>query len=112
MEAVVDIRDLLQSWMFDSSGIIIESDNVNVITFLQDSLKKVDWHLDNWPAKELHFLSDFNKVIFHHVNRECNKVADFCATLALDGSFIFDSFSFSNIPNSLIELIKGEMLPF
>ncbi|KAI0492143.1 hypothetical protein KFK09_026409 [Dendrobium nobile] len=40
LEAVFSIREFLKSWMLECKGLIIESDNANVIKFIQDSLKK------------------------------------------------------------------------
>ncbi|KAH0465938.1 hypothetical protein IEQ34_006041 [Dendrobium chrysotoxum] len=40
MEAICLIREFLQTWMFESEGVIIEGDNLNIIKFLQDSMMK------------------------------------------------------------------------
>ncbi|KAI0524532.1 hypothetical protein KFK09_003906 [Dendrobium nobile] len=102
LEAILVLREYIQGWMLESNGVIIESDNINVITYIQQSMKKIEWHMEECLDKEVFFLNDFNKIIFHHVNRKCNRVADFCATLALDGNFLFDSFSFGSIPSTLM----------
>ncbi|KAI0522478.1 hypothetical protein KFK09_004857 [Dendrobium nobile] len=111
LEAVFSIREFLKSWMLECKGLIIKSDNANVIKFIQDSLKKGERYVDSWPNKELCFLNDFNKVVFLHANRRCNKVANCCATLALEKNFFFDSFNFDHIPSFLSSLIKEECDP-
>ncbi|KAL0926287.1 hypothetical protein M5K25_002504 [Dendrobium thyrsiflorum] len=108
MEAILALREHIQGWMMSSKGVIIEGDNFNIIKFIQSSMNKSSWKPENWVAKELFFLNDFNKVIFHHVNRDCNKISDLCATLALENSFTVNSFSFGNIPSSLFSLLKKE----
>ncbi|XP_028551608.1 uncharacterized protein LOC114579873 [Dendrobium catenatum] len=40
LEAVFSVKEFLKSWMLECKGLIIESDNANVIKFIQDSLKK------------------------------------------------------------------------
>ncbi|KAI0496442.1 hypothetical protein KFK09_022759 [Dendrobium nobile] len=112
LEVVFTVREFLRSWMLECKGLIIESDNTNIIKFIQESLKKNKWHVDRWPTKDLCFLNDFNKVVFLHAYRSCNKVANYCATMALESSFFFDSFSFKNIPSLLLDLIKEECDPF
>ncbi|KAL0907988.1 hypothetical protein M5K25_022448 [Dendrobium thyrsiflorum] len=112
MEAVVSLQEYIQDWMLECKGLIIEGDNLNIIKFIQSYLNKKKWCSDKWLDNNLFFLKDFNKVIFHHVHRDCNKVADCCATLALENNFCFDSSSFINIPSSLFSLLKKECDPF
>ncbi|KAI0524679.1 hypothetical protein KFK09_004061 [Dendrobium nobile] len=108
LAAVTSIRKYLQPWMVEYKGLIIEGDNINVIRFIQDSLNKAKWQSLNRIEENLLFLADFNKVIFNHIHRDGNRVADMCATMALDNNFYFDSFSFDNIPSSLGSLLKKE----
>ncbi|XP_020703005.1 uncharacterized protein LOC110114460 [Dendrobium catenatum] len=108
MEAVFSVREYIRSWKLEYKGVIIESDNLNVIKFIQDSFKKNKGTVDMWPLEELLFFNDFHKVVFNHVHRSCNKVANLCATMALSRSFFFDSFSFGYIPSLLLYSIKEE----
>ncbi|PKU76469.1 hypothetical protein MA16_Dca001072 [Dendrobium catenatum] len=101
LDAVMSVRKYLQPWMIECKGLIIEGDNLNVIKFIQNSLNKAKWQSYNRIEENLLFMADFNKVIFNHIHRNCNRVADMCATLALDNNFYFDSPSFANIPSSL-----------
>ncbi|KAI0513446.1 hypothetical protein KFK09_009467 [Dendrobium nobile] len=43
LEAVFSVKEFLRSWMLEYKGLIIESDNANVIKFIQESLKKNKW---------------------------------------------------------------------
>ncbi|KAI0524473.1 hypothetical protein KFK09_003843 [Dendrobium nobile] len=108
MEVVFSVRKYIRSWMLEYKGVIIESDNLNVIKFIQDAFKKNKGIVDRWPLEELPFVNDFHKVVYNHVHRSCNKVANLCATMALSRSFFFDSFSFGNIPSLLLYSIKKE----
>ncbi|KAI0488598.1 hypothetical protein KFK09_028437 [Dendrobium nobile] len=82
LKSILALRDFIQGWMLEYVGVIIESDNLDVINYIQQSMKKTNWQTEKNLGNQLHFLNDFNEVVFHHVNRNCNKVADFCATLA------------------------------
>ncbi|XP_020672999.1 uncharacterized protein LOC110092690 [Dendrobium catenatum] len=106
LDAVFSLKEFIKDWIFESKGLIIEGDNHNAIKFLHDSVKKSK--TNNQISEKISFLHDLNKVIFHHTSRNCNKVTDLCATLALDNSFCFDSFTSSDIPSSLSELLKKE----
>ncbi|XP_020703924.1 uncharacterized protein LOC110115130 [Dendrobium catenatum] len=75
LEAVFSIREYIRSWMLEYKGVIIESDNLNIIKFIQDSFKNNKWIVDSWPSEELLFFNDFHKVVFQHVHRRCNKEA-------------------------------------
>ncbi|KAI0488426.1 hypothetical protein KFK09_028257 [Dendrobium nobile] len=45
LEAIITLKNFLQSWMLECKGMIIESDNVNIIRFIQKFLKKNNWPL-------------------------------------------------------------------
>ncbi|KAI0503838.1 hypothetical protein KFK09_014781 [Dendrobium nobile] len=60
-DAVMTIRRLIQPWMLESKGEIIEGDNLNAIKFIQHSLNKAKWQCYNRIAEDLLFLADFNK---------------------------------------------------
>ncbi|KAL0917908.1 hypothetical protein M5K25_013014 [Dendrobium thyrsiflorum] len=97
----------LKKWMLEYKGIIMEGDNANVIKFLQGSLNKANGRLVDNLWEDLTFLKDFNYAIFNHVNRECNKLADLCANIALSYNFIWDDFNFDSIPPFFL-LLKEE----
>ncbi|KAI0530940.1 hypothetical protein KFK09_000488 [Dendrobium nobile] len=108
MEAIMILRRFIEPWMLEYKGVIIEGDNINVIKFIKNSLNKNKWKKADQVEKDFMFLTDFNKVILHHVHRDCKKVSDYCATLALDTNIFFDSSSFASIPPSLCFLLKKE----
>ncbi|KAI0486587.1 hypothetical protein KFK09_029335 [Dendrobium nobile] len=112
LQAVLTVKEFLKNWMLECKGLIIESDNINIIKFIQNFLKENKENVEKWPHKNLCFLNDFNKVVFLHAYRNCNNVANCCATMALESSFFFDSFSFDCIPSLLLGLIKEECDPF
>ncbi|XP_020673727.1 uncharacterized protein LOC110093242 [Dendrobium catenatum] len=66
LESVFAFRDFIQVWMLEYIGIIIESDNLNVINYIQQSMKKTNWQTEKILGNKLYFLNDFNKVVFHH----------------------------------------------
>ncbi|XP_028552855.1 uncharacterized protein LOC110106100 [Dendrobium catenatum] len=40
LDAILSVKDYVKSWMKDYKGVIIESDNLNVIKYIQNSLKQ------------------------------------------------------------------------
>ncbi|XP_028549405.1 uncharacterized protein LOC114579339 [Dendrobium catenatum] len=111
MGAILSVKDYVKSWMRDYKGVILESDNMNVINYIQKSLKQNKGTVIFKLVSDSLFVNDFNKVVFVHAYRDCNKVANLCATMALDDSFYFDSFSFNDIPPLMANLIKEEYHP-
>ncbi|KAI0519500.1 hypothetical protein KFK09_006949 [Dendrobium nobile] len=112
MGAILSVKDYVKSWMQDYKGVIVESDNINVITYIKNSLKQNNGIMDFKSVRDSLFVNDFNKVVFLHAYRKCNKVANLCATMDLENSFYFDSFSFDDIPPLMVKLIKEEYPPF
>ncbi|XP_020689791.1 uncharacterized protein LOC110104862 [Dendrobium catenatum] len=111
MGAILSVKDYVKSWMRDYKGVIIESDNLNVINYIQKSLKQDKSTMIFNLVSDSLFVNDFNKVVFVHAYRERNKVANLCATMALEDSFYFDSFSFDDIPLLMANLMKEEYHP-
>ncbi|PKU77461.1 Putative ribonuclease H protein [Dendrobium catenatum] len=111
LDAVMTIRKFIQPWMLEYKEIILEGDNLNVIRFIQNSLNKAKWQSFNRVEENLLFLAEFNKVLFIHVHRNCNRVADMSATLALENNFFFDSSSFDCIPPLTTSILKKECEP-
>ncbi|KAI0496466.1 hypothetical protein KFK09_022783 [Dendrobium nobile] len=75
--AVVYLKKVVKDWMFKAQGVIIEGDNLNIIKMLQSAVK-------SWK-----------------VSRNGNKLADICANLALDSSFLWENIQDVSIPSSL-----------
>ncbi|XP_020704889.1 uncharacterized protein LOC110115844 [Dendrobium catenatum] len=111
MGAILSVKDYVKSWMSDYKGVIMESDNINVINYIQKSLKQNKGTMIFNLVSDSLFVNGFNKLVFVHAYRDCNKVANLCATMALDDSFYFDSFSFDDIPPLKANLIKEEYHP-
>ncbi|PKU72695.1 Putative ribonuclease H protein [Dendrobium catenatum] len=112
LRAILLVKEYVKRWMRDYKGVIVESDNINVITYIQNSLKQNKGLMDFSLVRDSLFMNDFNKTIFLHAYRKCNKVANLCATLALENSFYFDSFSFGDIPPLMANLIMKECHSF
>ncbi|PKU64482.1 hypothetical protein MA16_Dca008405 [Dendrobium catenatum] len=65
MKATFTVKDYVKDWMLDFKGVIVESDNINAITYLQNSLKSNKCNLDNNSFKDSFFFNDFNKLVFY-----------------------------------------------
>ncbi|KAH0449527.1 hypothetical protein IEQ34_020219 [Dendrobium chrysotoxum] len=96
----------MQDWMCEAQGVIIEGDNFNIIKVLQLALK--NWKINGIFDEKLCFLQDFNQVLFSFCTRVCNKLADVCANLAVDRSFIWYDISDVEIPPSFLFCLKEE----
>ncbi|XP_028548601.1 uncharacterized protein LOC114579074, partial [Dendrobium catenatum] len=46
LEVILSLRKLVQDWMYEVKGIIIEGDNFNVMKFVQEMLNKEDFRND------------------------------------------------------------------
>ncbi|KAL0903267.1 hypothetical protein M5K25_027631 [Dendrobium thyrsiflorum] len=108
------LKNFVQNWMLEAEGIIIEGDNLNVINFLHNLYSKPGKVMNDRIEEDLLFLRRFDKVLFNFVNRQCNKLANYCANLACEIDFLWDVISDNNIPPSFIWLLKEECdrLPF
>ncbi|PKU78942.1 hypothetical protein MA16_Dca000286 [Dendrobium catenatum] len=92
--------------MFEARGIIIQGDNSNIINLLQSTMKT--WKVSKYIDDNFAFHLNFNQVLFSFVKRECNKLVDGCANLALKSSFIWEDISFADIPPSFLLFLKEE----
>ncbi|KAL0906360.1 hypothetical protein M5K25_024850 [Dendrobium thyrsiflorum] len=108
--SILAVGDTIKDWMIQADGIITESDSSNVITFFIDILNN---NLDKegiLNPKDLDFIQNFRQIHFNFSIRECNRLADFCASLALLSDFIWDDISSNNVPPSFLNLLKEECL--
>ncbi|KAI0529146.1 hypothetical protein KFK09_001693 [Dendrobium nobile] len=107
LESIFVLWDFILGWMLESAGAIIESDNFNVINYIQQSMKKTYWHLEESLGNKLYFLNDFNKVVSHHGNADV--VEKFVSALESSSDKdkvaegIRPGISLSNIYDALIE---------
>lgn len=90
MLAISFIRDCLEQQHLDFDGIVIEGDNVNVLTHVKDRLQRRFWSTRPQDAYTFDFLLQFKQLIVNHVTRNSNSVAHFCAQRAIDFSFCWD----------------------
>ncbi|XP_020687312.1 uncharacterized protein LOC110103088 [Dendrobium catenatum] len=104
--AVLYLKNIIRDWMIEAQGVIIEGDNFNIIKILRLVMKT--WKVSKIIDDNLAFLLDFNQVLFSFSNRDCNKLADVCANLALKKSFIWEDLSFEEIPPSFLFCLKEE----
>ncbi|KAK8928371.1 putative disease resistance protein RGA3 [Platanthera zijinensis] len=56
---------------------------------------------------ELSFLAEFSQVMFHHIPREANRLADFCAKLGISCSFIWQEFELA--PPEFLEIVQDDL---
>ncbi|XP_020674290.1 uncharacterized protein LOC110093671 [Dendrobium catenatum] len=60
LEAILSLRKIIQDWMYEAKGIIIEGDNFNVMKFVKELLCKKDFYKDGTIQGEFFFLRNFN----------------------------------------------------
>lgn len=58
--------------------------------------------------QDISFLTEFKQVIFHHMHRENNKEADFCASLATLSSCFWKDNQDMNVPSTFLPLLKDD----
>ncbi|KAH0454948.1 hypothetical protein IEQ34_016872 [Dendrobium chrysotoxum] len=106
LEAVYFIKNVVQDWMCEAQGLIIDGDNYNIINILQLALK--NWKSSGRIDEKLGFLQDFYQVLFAYCNRDGNKLANVCANLAVVRDFIWYDLSVDDIPPSFLLCLKEE----
>lgn len=89
LNAMSSFSHIIQPWMYEYKCIIIEGNNKTMVEFIHSSMIASKWQTRPKAAPDYHFLAPFYQVIFSHVRREHNKVADFCAKLATQADFSF-----------------------
>ncbi|KAH0463565.1 hypothetical protein IEQ34_008147 [Dendrobium chrysotoxum] len=66
LQAILRINMVLQGWMFDSAGIIVEGDNLSVIKFMQEYVEKKRWTAQPLLGEDLNWVHMLHKVLFQH----------------------------------------------
>ncbi|KAL0915384.1 hypothetical protein M5K25_015796 [Dendrobium thyrsiflorum] len=106
--SVLAVGDFIQEWMLEAEGLIVECDNYNVIKVFKGFLNKEIDKEGVLNSKDLDFLDHFKQFCFSFSFRECNRLVDFCANLALNSDFIWDDIGSNNVPPSFVSLLKEE----
>ncbi|XP_028548456.1 uncharacterized protein LOC110097081 [Dendrobium catenatum] len=106
--AVLFLKNVVKDWMYEALGVIIEGDNRNIINLLQISVKR--WKVSNVIEDSLAFLLDFKQIIFSYSSRLGNKLADICANLSIDRSFMWEDLHGKSIPPFLYCLKECDAL--
>ncbi|PKU67392.1 putative mitochondrial protein [Dendrobium catenatum] len=106
--AATAIREVIREWMYDLDGIVIEGDCSNAIRWLQHLHDRHHKAHYNFEGPDLTFLLNFKQVLFRHTRRECNRPANFCATLALSESFVFWDENAANVPLTFLSLLRDD----
>ncbi|KAI0496443.1 hypothetical protein KFK09_022760 [Dendrobium nobile] len=104
--AVLFLKNVVKEWMFEAQGVIIEGDNKNIINLLQKSIK--NWKVNRDIEDNLAFLLDFKQVIFSYSSTSGNNLADICANLSLEGSFLWEDLLNISIPPLFLHCLKEE----
>ncbi|KAI0496370.1 hypothetical protein KFK09_022686 [Dendrobium nobile] len=112
--AIQYIEHILQDWMFDLDGVIIEGDNASVIDFMHKCQQKEIWKLRLEEGERFNWLKSFHKVLFVHTNREYNKAAHFCAQRAIEDSFVWDigDNTYTCIPQVFLSILEDDRISF
>ncbi|XP_020690597.1 uncharacterized protein LOC110105425 [Dendrobium catenatum] len=103
LQVILAIKLVIKEWMLHYKGLIIEGDNMNVINFIKEMVKK-----GGNDSIDLSFIKDFDFVVFKCVDRGSNKLANLCANFACFSSFIWNNVTLSDIPPSFITLLEEE----
>ncbi|PKU70498.1 hypothetical protein MA16_Dca025066 [Dendrobium catenatum] len=103
---VLYLKNIIWEWMIEAQGIIIEGDNFNIIKILQSAMRT--WKVSKCIDENFGFLLDFNQVLFSFSKRDCNKLANVCANLALKNSFVWEHISFEETTPSFLLCLKEE----
>lgn len=83
-------------------GVLIEGENLNIIRLMCDSVTRNFWEGHPSLSQDIAFLASFKQVVFLHTQRDCNRAAHFCATLALERSFVLKHVNASSDLTSIL----------
>lgn len=90
MMAVDYIEKVLQDWMYEAEGVVIEGDNASVMDYLQKLKQQERWRLRAEDGDRLDWMKQFCKMLFVHTYLHQNKAAQFCAQRAIEDNFVWD----------------------
>ncbi|PKU84444.1 Putative ribonuclease H protein [Dendrobium catenatum] len=108
MLAAMAIREVFMDWMFELDGIIIEGDCINAIRWLQRLNDRQNVIHRRVEGPDTALFLEFKQVLFQYTPRNSNRVADFCAHLALVNEFTFFDVNNSEFHSTLLPLLREE----
>ncbi|KAK8951015.1 hypothetical protein KSP39_PZI003143 [Platanthera zijinensis] len=93
--------------MREAKGVILEGDCKNVLDFCSRSLQRAAWCDPTFMEQELSFLAELNQVLFRHIPREANRLADFCAKFGMSNNFIWTDVV--SAPAEFLEILQDDL---
>ncbi|XP_028550871.1 uncharacterized protein LOC114579679 [Dendrobium catenatum] len=108
MKAILSVKDFMLQERYNFKGIIIERDNKNIIDFFNKIYNKQAGFEEELDNLDFSFISEFNQVFFNFVNRNNNKLADYCANYACSLDFFLDSLNCNNVLPRFSLLLKED----
>ncbi|XP_043704065.1 uncharacterized protein LOC122654153 [Telopea speciosissima] len=81
-EALAARRALLMARQFQMKHVMLESDNLLIVNLLKGQTRDVPWRITTIISDCRSLFSYFDVILFEHVLREANSVADSLATKA------------------------------
>ncbi|PKU70997.1 Putative ribonuclease H protein [Dendrobium catenatum] len=108
LKAALAFAEIIEDWMYDREGLIVEGDSAEVVKWLQETYQPASRLHRIVDGPDLSFLCNFRQVIFQHIPRLSNRPADFCAKHALLCDFTWIDVNSSLIPLSFVELLREE----
>ncbi|KAI0529758.1 hypothetical protein KFK09_002316 [Dendrobium nobile] len=90
--AMESIQFVLESWMLEANGVVIEGDNASIIEFMQNFKKNEEWRARPHDSDNFDWLKVFHRIHFVHIYIRQNKAAYFCAKKVIDAEFFLESY--------------------
>ncbi|KAK8957251.1 hypothetical protein KSP39_PZI001270 [Platanthera zijinensis] len=108
LAALLSLRRLITPTMLEAKGVILEGDCKNVLDFCSRSLQRATWCDSTiFVEQELSFLAELNQVLFRHIPREANRLADFCAKFGMSNNFIWTDVV--SAPAEFLEILQDDL---
>ncbi|KAK8921115.1 hypothetical protein KSP39_PZI020588 [Platanthera zijinensis] len=92
--------------MLAAKGVIIEGDCKNVLEFCRTSMHRATWSDATFMTEDLSFLAELNQVMFRHIPREANRLADFCAKFGSTVDFVWNDVH--SAPTEFMEIVHDD----
>ncbi|PKU70999.1 Putative ribonuclease H protein [Dendrobium catenatum] len=102
------IHLVIEDWMLDRDGLIVEGDSLSAINWLRQMCNPTGKIHRMVDGPNVSFLCSFKQVIFQHINRHSNRPADFCAHLGILGNFLWKNIDCVDIPLTFVHLLREE----